>query len=189
MTPRKPKSSPPKRKTKASSEGIAPTVKVSEEPRKRGGQRTVYTPELAEEICDRIANGETLRQACRLKGINECTVRKWVMSDINGFSTQYARARELCIESWADEIVEISDEGTNDWMKREGKDGEGTAYAINGEHVSRSKLRSDNRKWLLSRLKPEKYGDRLQHSGDPESPISHKHDVTFHIIDAPLDQG
>jgi hypothetical protein len=151
-----------KRKTKAASEGVVAAAKVSEEPARLGPPLTVYTPELAEEICERIANGETLRQACRLKGINESTVRKWVLSDINGFSAHYARARELCLECWADEIVEISDEATNDWMMREGKDGEGTAYSVNGEHVSRSKLRTENRKWLLSKLKPKVYGEGTQ---------------------------
>lgn len=150
---------------------------------KMHGNTTVYTPELAEEICERIANGETLRQVCRSKGLAASTVRRWVLNDINGFSAHYALARDLCLESWADEVVEISDDGSNDWMTRESKDGEGTAYSVNGEHVSRSKLRSDNRKWLLSKLKPDRYGDKVQVGGDPEKPVNHHHAVEWVIVD------
>jgi hypothetical protein len=86
------------------------------------------------------------------------------------------------LEYWADETIEIADDGQNDWMERERPDG-GIDVLLNGEHVQRSKLRIDSRKWLLSKLKPERYGDSLKHIGDPDKPVSHKHDVEFHIIE------
>lgn len=162
---------PPRKKTKATDEGLASEV-VTEEP-KRGRPISVYTPELAEEICERIAEGETLRQVCRSKDIPPSTVRRWVLNDINGFSAQYAQARDLCIESWADELMEISDDATNDWMKREGKDGEDLGWSVNGDHVQRSRLRIDTRKWMLSKMKPDRYGDKVQLGGDADNPIRH----------------
>ncbi len=157
---------------------------VSEEPKGRGRPFSVYSRELADEICERIACGETLRQVCRLKGINDSAVRRWVLNDIDGFSARYAQARDLCLESWADEVVEIGDSAENDWMVREGKDGESTGWGVNGDHISRSRLRVDSRKWLLSKLKPERYGDKLQVGGDPNgAAIQHKHDIAFVIVD------
>ena len=179
--PRKPSPKPKQKakpRTKAASEGIAPTVTVNEEPAKQfHGNTTVYTRELADEICERIACGETLRQVCRLKGIGDSTVRRWVLNDIDGFSARYAQARELCLESWADEVVEISENASNDWMVREGKAGEDLGWTANGDHISRSRLRVDSRKWLLSKLKPERYGDSLKLAGDKENPIHLQHNV------------
>lgn len=159
MAPRK------KTKGKAASEGIAPAVVFSEEPKR--GRPTSYTEEIAADICRRVADGETLKQVCRSEHMpSESTVRGWALDDREGFSARYARARDLCLEAWADDIVEISDDSTNDWMRRHhGDDDKEAPWVINGEHVSRSKLRTENRKWLLSKLKPERYGDKMMHAG------------------------
>lgn len=61
----------------------------------------------------------------------------------------------------ADEIKEISDDGSNDWMER--NDGENVAWVANGEHIQRSRLRVDTRKWHLSKALPKIYGDRHTH--------------------------
>ncbi|EDT6018112.1 DNA packaging protein, partial [Salmonella enterica subsp. enterica] len=63
----------------------------------------------------------------------------------------------------AEELFDIADDGTNDWMEKLDKDGEAIGYQLNGEHVQRSKLRIDTRKWYLSKIMPKKYGDRIQH--------------------------
>jgi hypothetical protein len=93
------------------------------------------------------------------------TILGWVVDNREGFADRYARARDLCLEAWSDEIVDVSDNAANDWMVREGKD-DSPGYVFNGEHVNRSRLRVDSRKWLLSKLKPEKYGDKVQVGGD-----------------------
>ena len=85
------------------------------------------------------------------------------MDNRDGFYPQYARARELQMEAWADEIVEISDDGTNDWMERQLRDGK-TEEVLDHEHITRSRLRVDTRKWIMSKLKPGTYGDKLQHA-------------------------
>src|SRR5271157_3532722 len=117
------------------------------------GDRT-YTAELAAEICRRLADGESLRKICRDDGFpNEATIRTWALEDVNGFGTQYTRAREIGYFGLADELVEISDDGQNDWM--ETNDPENPGYRLNGEHVQRSRLRTDTRKWLLAKMLPK----------------------------------
>ena len=125
------------------------------------GRPTVYTGAIADEVCTRLAAGETLREICRSDYMpDEKTVRSWAIENRSGFSPRYARARDLQIEHWADELISIADDASNDWMRRNGKD-EALGWQFNGEHVQRSRLRSDNRKWLLSKLKPERYGERV----------------------------
>jgi hypothetical protein len=123
------------------------------------GRPSLYTEALADEICSRLATGETLLSICRDDHIPaRPTVTSWVLHDREGFSARYAHARELQREVWADEISDISDSAKNDWMERHAK--EDVGWIINGEHVQRSKLRVDSRKWLLSKLDPKRYGDR-----------------------------
>ena len=58
-------------------------------------------------------------------------------------------------------------------MKRTGKDGEDLGWAINGEHIARSRLRVDTRKWLLSKCLPKIFGDRItaEHTGLNPVPV------------------
>lgn len=128
-----------------------------------------YTPALAAEICRRISDGESLRGVCRDDSMPcTSTVMKWA-AEKPEFSEQYAKAREFLIEHWAEDILEIADDGRNDWMERYAKDAEGNpdkGWQVNGEHIQRSRLRSDNRKWLLARLAAKKYGDKLELGGE-----------------------
>lgn len=76
------------------------------------------------------------------------------------------------MEHYADEILEIADDGQNDWMERESKNGE-VFEVENHEVLNRSRLRVDARKWLMSKLAPKKYGDvqKLEHSGPGGEPL------------------
>ncbi len=78
------------------------------------------------------------------------------------FSLQYAQAKTKQVEILVEEIVDISDDGSNDWMETVDKDEQSIGWKVNGEHVQRSRLRIDTRKWLASKLAPKIYGDRLQ---------------------------
>lgn len=80
------------------------------------------------------------------------------MDNVEGFSPQYARARDIGLDAVADEMLDIADDGRNDWM--ENNNPENPGYLFNGEHSSRSKLRVDTRKWYLAKLAPKKYGDK-----------------------------
>lgn len=125
------------------------------------GRPSEYTPEIAERICLELASGKTLREVCRGDEMpDERTVRSWALEDREGFSPQYARARELGYQAMADELLEVADDGRNDWMERRDDDDNKT-YVLNGEHVQRSRLRVDTRKWLLSKALPKIYGDKV----------------------------
>ena len=134
----------------------------------------MHTEALAREICERLAEGLSLREVCRQEGMpSESTVRQWALDDYEGFSAQYTRAREIGYHALADELLEIADDGTNDWMERNGQDGESGDLVLNGEHVQRSRLRLDTRKWMLSKVLPKIYGDK-QHTvltGKDEGPV------------------
>lgn len=124
-----------------------------------------YSRQLAAQICWRLAQGETLRQICRDDEMpDESAVRQWALDNRDNFAPQYARAREIQAERWADELVEIADDGTNDWQERELDSGRITAVPDH-EHIMRSRLRVDTRKWLMSKVLRKKYGDK----GDPEA--------------------
>lgn len=136
------------------------------------GRPTEYTPEIADEICSLLACGRTLRDICRDDGMPpESTVRQWALDDREGFSARYAQAREIGYHSMADETLEIADDASNDWMETNGDDSEG--WKANGEHIQRSRLRVDTRKWMLSKVLPKVYGDRtsVEHTGKDGGPI------------------
>lgn len=119
---------------------------------KRGELRN---PANAIRICEMVAEGWTLRQIGKELGCSAPSIREWALDD-GEFALQYAHARELQVEHMAQEIQEISDDGSNDWMDREGM------RAGDHEHIQRSKLRVDTRKWLMSKMMPKKYGEFKQ---------------------------
>lgn len=137
------------------------------------GRPSLYTPELAALICERLAAGETLRAICRDEGMPaHPTILGWTKTN-QEFSDQYARAREQGYGLLAEELLEIADDGTNDYVERERENG--TKHVVfDAEHVQRSRLRVDTRKWLLSKALPKIYGDKIQHTGGSEgdAPIS-----------------
>lgn len=129
------------------------------------GRPSKYTPELAREICIRMAGGETLRQVCRDDHMPAAsTVRGWVVDNVDGFSEHYTRARTLLAEHWADEILEIADGSVERTM--EGR--------LDGADVQQKRLQVDSRKWLLSKALPKVYGDKLDlnHGVQPDNPLA-----------------
>lgn len=131
------------------------------------GRPSIYTDELVSEICARIASGESLRSICKSDNMPVMsTIMLWLVDGKHpNFSEQYAEARRIQAETLADELFDISDDASNDWMVRNGKEDE-PGYVLNGEHVQRSRLRLDTRKWYLSKVLP-KFADKQQveHSG------------------------
>lgn len=148
------------------------------------GRPSTYNAEIAAEICRRLADGQTLREVCRAEGMPpESTVRLWALDDREGFSAQYARAREIGYFSMADELLEIADDGKNDWMERQDENG-GSSWQLNGEHIQRSRLRADTRKWMLSKALPKVFGDKVtqEHTSDPDNPVKVIHKIERVIV-------
>jgi transposase len=139
-----------------------------------------YSEERAAAICALIAEGLSLRQIAAREGMpDKTTILRWLSAtNADGtprhpdFRTQYARAREMQADHFVDEILEIADDGSNDWIERELKNGN-VVTVVDHEHVGRSKLRVDARKWLMAKLAPKKYGDRVsaELSGPDGGPI------------------
>lgn len=130
-----------------------------------------FTKEISEAICDRLAGGESLRQICRDPEMpSRESVRRWLRDD-QEFRALHARAREDQADHYAEEILEIADDGTNDWQERELKSGR-ISSAPDHEHISRSKLRIDTRRWLIAILAPKKYGDRARGEETPAAPVT-----------------
>lgn len=133
------------------------------------GRPPAYTLELAAEVCRRISAGESLRQVCRDESMPcTATVMKWAR-EIPAFTEQYTKARKDLLEYWAEEILDIADDGSNDWIKREKEEGR-IETVVDSEHINRSRLRVDTRKWLLSKLDAKKYGDKLAVGGADDLP-------------------
>jgi hypothetical protein len=126
------------------------------------GRPTKYSDTVAQAFCARIAQGQSLRTICRDDEMPSTqTVFNWFGKHA-GFVEQYARAKTAAADAMAEDILDIADDGTNDWMETRDKDGENIGWKVNGEHVQRSKLRVDSRKWLMSKLAPKKYGEKIQ---------------------------
>lgn len=126
----------------------------------KGGRPTDYSLELADTICFRLANGESMRSVCRDDATPAMTtVFRWLREN-EEFQQQYAIATEERAEAFVEDMVDIADNATNDWMESNGEGNEG--YRLNGESIQRSRLRVDTRKWAASKMKPKKYGDKIQ---------------------------
>lgn len=122
----------------------------------------VPTAELLQTICERLAEGNSLRTICSKEGMPSVgTVCRW-LSENRAFAEQYARARESQADAIFDEILNIADDSSNDWV--ETKDGE----RFNAEAAARSRIRIDARKWMAGKLRPKVYGEKVdvEHSGN-----------------------
>ncbi len=138
------------------------------------GRPSDYNLEVANQICAEIALGFSLRTICKAESMpSVVTIFSWIQK-YPEFLKQYEKAKEEQADTLAEEMLDIADDGSNDWMVRLGKDQQSIGWQLNGE----SRLRLDARKWIASKLKPKKYGDSTTLKGDPESPLQHNHTVT-----------
>jgi hypothetical protein len=146
-------------------------AKAQPDAKRKQGRPSIYTPELARLICLRIASGQSTRAIARDEDMpSEATIRSWAVDDIEGFNAQYTRAVQIRAVGWAEEIIEISDDSSQDTYI-DPKSGE---ERTNHEIVARSRLRTDTRKWMLSKVLPKVYGDKidLNHGVQPENPLA-----------------
>jgi hypothetical protein len=104
-----------------------------------------------------MGEGESLRSICRDDNMPALsTVFRWLGAH-QAFQEQYARAMDARATLLAEEILEISDDSSEDAVT----DPETGAVRMNAEFVARSRLRVDSRKWLAARMAPKKYGDKV----------------------------
>lgn len=173
------KKRPPKKAPRATPRRAAPKPKpkpAKPQPlAKKVGRPSIYNEEVAEKICAKLAEGRSLREICRADGTlpSRGVIMAWAKDPAHPFAEPYRRARELGFWVLVDDLLDIADDGTNDYVERMGKDGEPAGYALNGEAVARSRLRVDARKWVLSKMLPRFFGEKLdlQHAGPDGGPI------------------
>jgi hypothetical protein len=122
---------------------------------------TLRTPEIETRIIEGLCDGVPLRELCRQDGMpNWRTVYDWISAD-EELAARIAHARDLGFDAIAEDILDIADDGTNDWVERKRKDGS-VDTVMDSEHVQRSKLRIETRLKLLAKWAPKKYGDKQQ---------------------------
>lgn len=136
-------------------------------------------------IVELMCDGKTLSAICRDEpGMpHRQRVYEWIEADAE-FAKAMEAAREQGADAIAEEILEIADDGSNDWMKRHGKDGD-ESWVVNGEHVQRSRLRVESRLKLLAKWHPGRYGDKItaEHTGKDGTPIQFER-IERVIVDA-----
>lgn len=151
----------PKKADKAKSKPASPKAPPKKKTPRKPGRPSRYTNKLADKICKMIAEGQSVRSICAKKDmISMQTFFRWLREN-KKFREQYARACEERSYMHAEEIIEIADDATNDYMEQHDESDELTGYKLNGENIQRSRLRIDTRKWLMSKLNPKVYGDKL----------------------------
>lgn len=129
-----------------------------------------YSPKLADIICGLIATGLSVKKVCEKPGM-PCprAIFNWLRTN-ETFRGLYEKAKEASADCLSDEMLDIADNASNDWMENNSEKSEG--WLLNGDHIQRDKLRIETRKWLASKLKPKKYGDKIdvEHSGEIKLP-------------------
>jgi len=134
---------------------MARRVKVADTPE----HPVTYSRTLALVIMDRIASGEALDDICSEPGMPPSTVvRRWVYEDKDGLGGEFLRAKQLSAERLADQLLKIADAPPPRLA----------TGAIDYGSVHLARLQIETRKWLLTKLLPRMYGDKVQVSGDPD---------------------
>lgn len=125
---------------------------------------STFTQEIFDKICERMADGESLRAICKTKGMPaKRTVLRWVAAD-DTLAKQYAEAQLMRAEHYFDEIVEIADNGTD---------------------PAKTRVQVDARKWVLSRMNPKKYGDKMDLTANINGKIE---SITRRVVDPVKDE-
>ena len=142
------------------------------------GRPTVYTQAIADEICERLADGEALITICKPDHMPaDSSVIRWSLEDHPdrpGFLDKYAKAREAQAYRWAEQVLAISD-NPQQGVRYE-LTPEGVSKEIREDMLGHRRLQVDSRKWLLSKLLPKRFGDKVtqEHTGDGGGPVIYK---------------
>lgn len=147
------------------------------QPPKKIGRPSKYTPEIAQKMCEMLAEGIPLREICRQEGFPEWrTVYDWMYRDDAagekgvGLSAAIARAREVGQEAIAEQIwLDMQAEPERILSEGGGR--------IDSGYVQLIKARAEIGLKLLAKWNPKRYGDKITHAGDPEAPLQVNNDA------------
>jgi hypothetical protein len=141
--------------------------------------QSVYKPEVAEELIEWLASGQTLRAFCRLPDKPSWrAIYDWIDAN-DEFASRIARARDLGADAIAEEALSIADTTVEGVVLT--TDDKGTKV-VRGDMLGHRKLQVDTRLKLLAKWNPGKYGDKIEQTlrGDVSAPLK------FSIVDAKL---
>lgn len=135
---------------------------------KPNGRPTGYLIKLGNEICERLAEGESLREICKDKHLpSRNTVYKWMSADeFIGFRDQYTHARGVQAHKYADDALKY-------------------AVGTNPKNAIADRLKFDALRWAAGKLNPKIYGDmkRVEQSGPDGGPIQSERRITIVLED------
>jgi hypothetical protein len=120
-----------------------------------------------------MRGGLSAFKACEAAGVPQSTFNIWLGMDAE-LAAEYARAREDLIERIANETMAIADQAFTE-IEEQALNAKGEPVVVKKKvpvDVQRAKLQVDTRKWLLSKLAPKKYGEKLELTGDPDRPLA-----------------
>ncbi|MBV8060489.1 MAG: terminase small subunit protein [Alphaproteobacteria bacterium] len=137
------------------------------EPKKRRRERQPFDTETADEILERITEGESLRAICRSDNMpNISTVMKW-LEEFPLFQKQYARACELRADTLVEKALQIisTPEFGEETETTTGPDG--TIVKVKrGDMIQHRRLQYDAIRWYAGKVRPKKWGDVKADEGD-----------------------
>ena len=124
---------------------------------------TIYTDELAEKICDLLAEGKSMVKACEALGVCRRTVANW-LKDKQEFAEMTIHARGEWTDDIVDQLIDIAGDETKDYHTR--------------------RLLIDSIKWVAGKQRPKKYSEKfmVEHAGA----VGHNHTIT-EMTDAELE--
>lgn len=115
---------------------------------------------IAQQVFAEMRQGLSAYKACVKVGVPQGTFNGWLNED-RALAEDYARAREELHEFIAAEIIAIADAPVPSTEKG----------GADPAAVQKQRLQVDARKWLLSKLAPKKWGDKIEVSGDADNPL------------------
>lgn len=138
-------------------------------PPKPVGRPSMFTQDIANQICAGLMEGKSLRRVCLADNMpSRTTVFEWLAAN-KEFADQYTRAREVQADVYAEDTIDIADDGSNDtYLDEDGNP------RTDHDVIARSRLRVDARRWYAGKIRPKKYGDKVDvnHGVQPDNPLA-----------------
>lgn len=161
------------------------TIPIDTPKRGRGRPRTIPRELVISKVCKIIARSNKCLNTA-IKEVNKELNQRidvgmifdW-LDNSPELTKQYARAKEEQADYLVDEMLNIADDSSEDeiFIEADTKDGKSAKRVANNEFVQRSRLRVDTRKWIASKLKPKRYGDKIDLN--PSGPVEVRVTVVY----------
>ncbi len=129
------------------------------------GRPSAYNETIAAQLVSHVAEGKSLKVACQIEGIGRTAVSEWLLK-YETFAKAYAQARQVLLDTYSDDVIEIGDALGQD---------------ASAAQVQLAKLKTDNRRWLLSKLRADVYGDKLDVTSKGEALAAPSHQVDARV--------